>query len=652
MKKTFTCLAILLLFQTIGWGHLFVENFDGMNVNYTWSFSGCDGGNSSAYLGILDESMINQTFTNDTDNFLGVQNTKGTACNNSSSIAKASLGPINTFGVIGMTVCFDIAGGDSGLSDWDANAKMLFIATLDNNTPYYLQFASGGDNTELGLDAFCDGVADGYENGGTAPTYPITNTFSTYCFDLPNTTPTSEVFFDLVFVGLDEPEKDLAIDNIIIYYEFNTNGIPDPDAPLVPSTPACLLNCPLMTNVCTPVDCDATTAGTDTYTAQVDYVCGGQGAGTYTISHPFTGDDPNTTTNGSMLITENEGTDINLSITGGSCTISETIVTPTCVPSCNPTISNFTAPPIIVQNESMCQSDSATLSGGVLQVPLANCPSGSTLEYSTNGGAWSTTLPIYDQYNSMMIQSRCICNVDANDISSISTIMTNPDTCPTNIVSNIHISALLEGAYVTGTAGLMNLTLNNDGLLPTQHPYDTAPYNAPSAVYSSLPSNAVDYVLIEARTVLDNSLGVIQEIGVILDNGDVVAPDGTPLQLNLNTGESYYIWLRHRNHLDIVSAQAMPAVSNITLDFITTPANALGAQQLKVMPDGKYAMYAGDFTQDGVIQQTDNDVWKQQPAILNTYFLTDGNMDGVVQLTDFDIWSPNKAKIGTAQLLL
>lgn len=331
-------------------------------------------------------------------------------------------------------------------------------------------------------------------------------------------------------------------------------------------------------------------------------------------------------------------------------TISSVTTNPdVCPTTCTPSISNFTAPATVIQSESMCQADSTTLSIGVLQAPVANCPNGSTLEYSTNGGSWTTTLPTYDQNNAMTVQTRCICDIDASDVSTLSSVTTNPDSCPTSITSSIYISALLEGAYVTGAGGLMSTKLNNDGLLPTQHPYDVAPYNAPAAAYSSLPSNAVDYVLIEARTVLDNSLGVIQAIGVLLDNGDVVAPDGSSIQLNLNTGESYYIWLRHRNHLDLVSAQAYLATSNITLDFMTTAANAMGAQQVKLMPDGKYAMYAGDYTKDGVIQITDFDFWKLQPAILNTYSFRDGNMDGVVQLTDFDIWSPNKAKIGVAQ---
>lgn len=85
--------------------------------------------------------------------------------------------------------------------------------------------------------------------------------------------------------------------------------------------------------------CDATTAGTDTYTTTIDYTGGADTTYTITVSSgTLSGDDPTSTADGTITISGvSEGTNLTVDVTGGTCTLSATITSPICIPStCEP----------------------------------------------------------------------------------------------------------------------------------------------------------------------------------------------------------------------------------------------------------------------------------------------------------------------------
>jgi|GEM_PF-5953644 len=219
------------------------------------------------------------------------------------------------------------------------------------------------------------------------------------------------------------------------------------------------------------------------------------------------------------------------------------------------------------------------------------------------------------------------------------------------------VSAYLEGAYDENTQE-MRTALWQDNLLPVNHPYSTAPWNATSiSAATSFPNNSVDWVLVEAKSGTlgtgntANTTLVEARAGILLADGQIVQADGNPLAFyNLTMGDSYHFAVRHRNHLDVISANAIQAMPQMTYDFTTSANSASGANQVKLLPNGKYALYGGDYNPDGIILVTDFDKWKQNPAQLNSYNITDGTLDGTVQNTDNDVWFPNKAKIGSVEI--
>lgn len=246
-----------------------------------------------------------------------------------------------------------------------------------------------------------------------------------------------------------------------------------------------------------------------------------------------------------------------------------------------------------------------------------------------------------------------------NDLDVVMVGIDNQDPFKTRIYLNsssgfaLSAKVLLEGPYNNNGAMRTNLT----SLLPTTQPYNTSPwFYTGSEALSTIPNNMVDWILLEARTGTPNTSGnpgtsiVETLVGILLDNGDIVGIDGTPLRFrNLTEGNDYYLAIRHRNHLPVLSASPITAATQMTYDFTTATNMAFGTAQQKMAADGKAILYSGDSNKDNVIQVTDYDQWRGQPAALNIYTNTDFNLDGTIQVTDYDQWFVNKAKLGIGE---
>lgn len=91
------------------------------------------------------------------------------------------------------------------------------------------------------------------------------------------------------------------------------------------------------------------------------------------------------------------------------------------------------APANVTINNSTCAS-ACTVSGGSFALPSGTpCPSGSTLQYSVNGGAFTSTPPTYNQTGpTQSIVTRCTCNANPATFStSSSAVVTIPGSCTT-----------------------------------------------------------------------------------------------------------------------------------------------------------------------------------------------------------------------------
>ena len=94
--------------------------------------------------------------------------------------------------------------------------------------------------------------------------------------------------------------------------------------------------------------------------------------------------------------------------------------------------------------------------------------------------------------------------------------------------------------------------------------------------------------------------------GLLQRDGDVVATNGSSsLTLSAPSG-SYYVVLRHRNHLGVMSASPLALTgSSSTVDFTLSGTATFGTAARKDV-NGMQVLWAGDVSSDGLLQYTGN----------------------------------------------
>ena len=88
------------------------------------------------------------------------------------------------------------------------------------------------------------------------------------------------------------------------------------------------------------------------------------------------------------------------------------------------------APANVTFEDSVCQ-EGCEVSGGMIYAPEGSVPEHTHIEYSIDeGSTWSTTLPVYNQSESMTIITRFVCNLDVSVVSpSSEAVTTTPGNC-------------------------------------------------------------------------------------------------------------------------------------------------------------------------------------------------------------------------------
>jgi hypothetical protein len=194
--------------------------------------------------------------------------------------------------------------------------------------------------------------------------------------------------------------------------------------------------------------------------------------------------------------------------------------------------------------------------------------------------------------------------------------------------------------------------LFDQNLLPTTQPFNTAPWqymgNETADFANASLTNIVDWLLLELRSAADINVVLAQQAVLLQNDGTLIDATGSadicldPIADN----ESYYIVLRARHHMAIVSANALTIPTATSYDF-SMGANILypTSQAFMIAPD-TYALWAGDMNADGIISVTDFNVYGMFSGDINTYTPADLNCDGFVTTGDFNYYTPNSSLIG------
>ena len=107
-------------------------------------------------------------------------------------------------------------------------------------------------------------------------------------------------------------------------------------------------------------------------------------------------------------------------------------------------------------------------------------------------------------------------------------------------------------------------------LIPTTEPFTTQGYtfiggggeSTTSTVLTNIDDvgGIVDWVVVELRDSGDQATVLESRAALLRKDGQIVSSDNglSPLEFDLPTGNSYYVAVRHRNHLSILTANAIP----------------------------------------------------------------------------------------------
>lgn len=194
---------------------------------------------------------------------------------------------------------------------------------------------------------------------------------------------------------------------------------------------------------------------------------------------------------------------------------------------------------------------------------------------------------------------------------------------------SLNVRVLLQGAMLNVNSGsLMRDDLRAGGYLPLTTPYSATISSrftqagggggetTSPAVLSANAGTAnaiVDWVLIELRSATSPAVVVATRSGLVQRDGDVVLPsDGTsPLSFTGLTDSQYFVSVKHRNHLGVMTAAAVPlSATGTTVDFTTMTSAQVydkpgavsynGVEMVTI--NGKQALWAGDANTDGKVK--------------------------------------------------
>lgn len=209
--------------------------------------------------------------------------------------------------------------------------------------------------------------------------------------------------------------------------------------------------------------------------------------------------------------------------------------------------------------------------------------------------------------------------------------------------SVLNTKVFLEGPYAG--SGLMSTLLHS--VIPISQPYNVAPWNySGTESVTTVPADVTDWVLVQLRSGTSAATTVYTCAGFLRKDGFIVGLDGTSsLALPTVPAGNYYIVIKHRNHLAIMSNNSVSLSPTSTLyDFSTAQTQAYGTNPMTALTGGGFGITLGNANGDITIDNQDFIQWRLNFS-QNNYNIADFNMDGTINNTDFFKWRQNFSKL-------
>ena len=242
---------------------------------------------------------------------------------------------------------------------------------------------------------------------------------------------------------------------------------------------------------------------------------------------------------------------------------------------------------------------------------------------------------------------------EQNASNNAATPLTSSAVLPA--IRTLPIKVFLHGPF-SAASGIMSDGLRLRNLIPTAEPYTGLGFpraggggetTTAGVLAVSGSSAVVDWVLVELRDLSNPATLVRTKAALLLRNGFVKDVDGTSdLTFSGLTQSSYFVSVRHRNHLGAMTANAVVLSASTPLqDFTTMTTGQVNGTNARRAVGSLYTLWAGNANSDGKVQAAgaSNDLSAIVSLVLNPangnnllvrnykvsgYRSTDVNLDG------------------------
>jgi len=273
--------------------------------------------------------------------------------------------------------------------------------------------------------------------------------------------------------------------------------------------------------------------------------------------------------------------------------------------------------------EDLYSANSVTVDQSILGLASVT-GSGDVFEITFEPFAGGTT-----QVEVVSLSLRDINNQEIPAITDSAEIIVNTSVVNTKI--------FLQGPFNLGT---MLTTLNSSGNLPLSQPYSVAPWNYPgiesvaAGFFTSHPE-IVDWVLVEVRTGILAGTTVAKRAAFLKSDGTVVDLNSLdPVAFIVPDNVEYYIVLKHRNHLSLMSSISVLLNDSTPLyNFTNSQSKAYGVNAMVDLGGGFFGAYTADTDGSGTVNAADrSNAWNDRN--LSGYLGTDVDLSGTVNAAD------------------
>jgi len=206
----------------------------------------------------------------------------------------------------------------------------------------------------------------------------------------------------------------------------------------------------------------------------------------------------------------------------------------------------------------------------------------------------------------------------------------------------VNLKAYLQGPYV---AAFDTMATSLGASIPKKHPYGGAPWNYTGTdSVLAVPAGVVDWVLVTLRSGTAAGTGVDTLAAFIKQNGAIVGLDGTsPVFFSGVKFGNYYVVVRHRNHLAVMSASAVALNGASALYNFTTGLSKYYGGDAKDLGSGVYGLWGGDANASGDVSAPDRTAtWNARNQV--GYLPADVNLSTDVSAPDRTMTWNNRNK--------